>query len=152
MFEAIKWGWVGPFNLDLCFITALVLGWGSWVCSPNWNNGGRELRKNGPFYSVTLDQTAIVDLQTCTYMCVCWLFSIIIIVFCSGRWGIQSNLIVLSGTTGGAGIRGSTAAAASAERGPTAVARRASTINPVAFQKGITLWTEQCKCFLPWLK
>lgn len=41
--------------------------------------------------------------------------------------------------TEGAGIKGSTVAAANAERGPTAVAKRASTINPVAFQKGIRL-------------
>ncbi|XP_048175825.1 dual specificity protein kinase CLK4 isoform X2 [Corvus hawaiiensis] len=37
--------------------------------------------------------------------------------------------------TEGAGIKGSTVAAANAEGGPTAVAKRASTINPVAFQK-----------------
>jgi len=39
--------------------------------------------------------------------------------------------------TGGAGIRESTAAAGNAGNGPTAVDRKASTINQIMFLKGI---------------
>lgn len=135
MFEAIKWRWVGLYNLDLCFITSCWDQGAASACQTEIMRGG-SWGKMGAFSSVILDQTTIVDL----HLHVCLLIiKQMIIVFSSGRWGIQSNLIVLNGTTEGAGIRGSTAAAANAERGPTAAAKRASTINLVAFQKGIRL-------------
>ncbi|XP_071670830.1 dual specificity protein kinase CLK4 isoform X3 [Patagioenas fasciata] len=52
-----------------------------------------------------------------------------------GRCGIQNNLIVRNGTTGRVGIKESTVATINGGKGPTAVDRKASTINQILFQK-----------------
>lgn len=72
-----------------------------------------------------------------------WVFCGFLHMFLSsGKCGIQNNPIVPSGRTERAGIKGSTAAAGSAGKGPRAVDEKASTINQITFQKGIRLWIE----------
>lgn len=89
---------------------------------------------------VIFDQTTEVD-SVYKYQCNPFLFFCVFVdlFFFSGRCGIQSKLIVRNGTTERAGIRESTVAAINGGKGPTAVDRKASTINQILFQKGIRL-------------